>query len=122
MMFRFSDRHPAGSPFGLAALTLALALPCVAVAGQIVLTPEEPEAGNTYSGVANLRGWAVSSVGIDHIELYINGALYAARTGSSATFKWNLRTYATGNHTLQVVARDAAGNDGVSSLVTVTKK
>ncbi|HRD67707.1 MAG TPA: Ig-like domain-containing protein [Candidatus Competibacter sp.] len=43
-------------------------------AGDIVLTVEEPAASSAYSGVANLRGWAVGSAGIDRVELYVDGA------------------------------------------------
>ena len=44
-------------------------------AGDMVLAVEEPLAGNTYSGVANLRGWVVGSAGIDRVELYVDGVL-----------------------------------------------
>ncbi|MCC6135058.1 MAG: Ig-like domain-containing protein [Candidatus Contendobacter sp.] len=43
-------------------------------AGDIVFSVEEPVANNTYSGVANLRGWAVSSAGISQVELYVDDA------------------------------------------------
>jgi hypothetical protein len=35
---------------------------------------EEPVAGETHGGVGNLRGWAVSSEGIEKIEIWIDGA------------------------------------------------
>lgn len=44
-------------------------------AGDIVLAVEEPIAASTYSGVANIRGWVVGSVGIDRVDLYVDGAL-----------------------------------------------
>lgn len=44
-------------------------------AGEIVLELEEPTANSTYTGVANIRGWVVGSVGIDRVELYVNGEL-----------------------------------------------
>ena len=35
---------------------------------------EEPVKGDTYSGVGNLRGWAVATVGVDRVEIWIDGA------------------------------------------------
>ena len=43
-------------------------------AGNIVFTLEEPFPSGTATGVSNIRGWAVSTAGIDHVELRVNGA------------------------------------------------
>ena len=43
------------------------------LADSMVLTLEEPKEGGTYTGVSNLRGWAVAESGIDKIELDIDG-------------------------------------------------
>lgn len=43
-----------------------------AVDQNIKLSLEEPASAGSYSGVSNLRGWAVSKQGIDRIELYVN--------------------------------------------------
>ncbi|MCU0807904.1 MAG: hypothetical protein MUC53_08175, partial [Candidatus Contendobacter sp.] len=40
---------------------------------QIILHLEEPGCGNVYSGVGNIRGWAVAPQGIQRIELAIDG-------------------------------------------------
>lgn len=45
-----------------------------AIAGDIQLALEEPTSGSTYSGVSNVRGWAVSSAGVSRVELFIDGA------------------------------------------------
>ncbi|MDB2643919.1 zinc-dependent metalloprotease [Luminiphilus sp.] len=34
---------------------------------------EEPVPGNTYTGIRNLRGWALGSSGIDRLEVFIDG-------------------------------------------------
>lgn len=34
---------------------------------------EEPGAGSIYSGVGNLRGWSVATVGIEKVEIWIDG-------------------------------------------------
>jgi hypothetical protein len=65
---------PPRRPAALAVAGLLCALsPLGALAGEIVMTLEEPAANGTYSGVANLRGWAVSSAGIDRVELFVDG-------------------------------------------------
>ncbi|ODT78472.1 MAG: peptidase S8 [Nitrosomonadales bacterium SCN 54-20] len=54
--------------------------------------------------------------------LYIDGTLKATGKGSTLGYNWNLRNIAAGAHTVQAVARDAAGNSASSSVtVTVVK-
>jgi len=43
------------------------------LADPLVLTLEEPQEGGTYTGISNLRGWAIAESGIDKIELDIDG-------------------------------------------------
>jgi hypothetical protein len=46
----------------------------VLVAGETFrLSLEEPVAGSVYSGVGNLRGWSVASIGVDRIEVWMDG-------------------------------------------------
>lgn len=86
-----------------------------------VATITSPKNGAVIKGkTVNVGATSSDNVGVVRLELYIDGALYAASSTSSATFKWNLSGYAKGTHTLQLVARDQAGNAGVSSLVSVT--
>ena len=51
---------------------VTLALAASAHGGDITFHLEAPQEGQAYQGVANIRGWAVSSAGIDRIELYID--------------------------------------------------
>ncbi|SES76822.1 Serine protease, subtilisin family [Nitrosospira multiformis] len=54
--------------------------------------------------------------------LYIDGVLKATGKGSTLGYNWNIRSVAAGAHTVQVVAKDAAGNSASSSItVTVVK-
>jgi len=55
------------------------------------------------------------------VELYVDGALTATSTRAPFTTKWNTQRVRAGAHTLQLKAYDAAGNRGVSALVTVYK-
>jgi hypothetical protein len=61
--------------------------------------------------------------GITHM-LYIDGVLKATGKGSTLGYNWNIRkgNVAAGAHTVQVVAKDEAGNNASSSVtVTVVK-
>ena len=55
------------------AMSVICSVSVPALADSMVLTLEEPQAGGTYTGVSNLRGWAVAESGIDKIELDIDG-------------------------------------------------
>lgn len=101
----------------------------VAVAGNdIVMALEEPVNGNTYSGVANVRGWAVAPQGLQKIELYIDntfqtniplggrrvdvGSAYPTYPGSAqAGFSMaiNYSELTAGQHALTVRAIDSYG-------------
>ncbi len=43
---------------------------------RIVLNLEEPAEGSAYSGVANVRGWAVAPAGMQKVELYVDGQFF----------------------------------------------
>ena len=49
------------------------------------------------------------------LSLYIDGALKAQGTGATLTYNWNIRKLKAGAHTIQVIARDAAGNSSSAS-------
>ena len=48
--------------------------------------------------------------------IYIDGVVKATGTGASLAVNWNTRKIATGAHTIQAVARDAAGNTTTRSV------
>jgi hypothetical protein len=96
--------------------------------GGIVMELEEPAAGSTYSGIANVRGWAVASSGMDKVELYVDDQLYsqiplggrridvgtaypdypgAAQSGFAMAF--NYSGLSAGPHTFTVRAHDVTG-------------
>lgn len=53
-------------------------------------------------------------------SLYIAGKLVASTTGGTLSYNWNTRPLKNGNHTLQAVAKDAAGN-ATSVSISVKK-
>ena len=48
--------------------------------------------------------------------LYIDGVLKATVTGAAMSYRWNTRKLGAGAHSIQVVARDAAGNSSTSAV------
>jgi thermitase len=53
--------------------------------------------------------------------LYIDGKLSAKGNGGTLSYNWNSRKVASGTHTIEAVARDAAGNSS-SARVSVTTR
>ena len=93
-----------------------------------MLALEEPAPGSVYSGVSNVRGWAVAPQGLTKIELYVDGALqgniplggrradvgaaypsYPGSADSGFAMAYNYSNLAAGSHTLAVRAYDNAG-------------
>ena len=121
-----------------AILTNAILAVCLALFAQAalaqapadtILSIEQPTNNSTYTGVANLRGWAVSINGIDHIELYVDGTLkgnipsgalrtdvgnayptYPGSDKSGFSMAFNYSDLTPGQHILQVRAFDTRGN------------
>lgn len=84
-----------------------------------------PVAGSV-SGAVSITVNASDNSGAAGISLsiYIDGAQRASGTGSTLSTSWNTRprNVSAGNHTIRVVARDAAGNQSSAEvIVTVVK-
>lgn len=99
------------------------------------VTLEEPGAGAVYSGVGNLRGWAVASKDIEKVEIWIDGAYAfdapygaertdvgdrfpevekATESGFSLAFNYNLLE--PGEHNITARAYDLDGTTLDSSI------
>ncbi len=76
-----------------------------------------PSSG-AVSGNVNVLVNASDNSGAAGIKLsvYIDGQLKASGAGSSLSFNWNTRKAAAGAHTIQAVAKDAAGNTSTTSV------
>jgi hypothetical protein len=71
-------------------------LTLTATAGDIQLSLEEPMNGSFYSGISNLRGWAISSVGINRVELFLDGTLLTQIPSGSLSLRTDVgNTYPT---------------------------
>jgi thermitase len=70
------------------------------------------------SGTVNVTVNATDNNGAAGINMsvYIDGQLKASGAGSSLAYSWNTRKVAAGTHTIQAVAKDAAGNTSTTSV------
>ena len=78
-----------------------------------------PEEGSVVSGLVTVCVSATDNVGIESVELYIDGMLFDTRTTAPYNFTWDTRDYPEGNYELLAIAHDGSGNTGRSSYVTV---
>lgn len=83
----------------------------------------KPAQGAKVNGNTSIEASATDNAGANGIRqtLYIDGVAVATATGGSLKHAWNAAKASSGNHTIQVVAVDAAGNSSTSTVV-VTKK
>jgi hypothetical protein len=82
------------------------------------VTITAPNAGDSVYGTVNVAATASDDRGVTSVDLLVDGAIAATDTTAPYTFSWSAT--AVGNHTLQAVAHDAAGNAGNSAAVAVT--
>jgi hypothetical protein len=64
---------------------------------------------------------AADNVGVTGVDLLLDNAVVATDTSAPYSYKVNTRQWATGTHTLQARAHDAAGNVALSAIVTAYK-
>lgn len=116
------------SLLGIPLILFSLPVEAFAAGDSIVMNLEEPAAGSTYSGVANVRGWAVAPQGLEKVELYVDDQFFSnlplggrradvgnaypnypgsAQSGFAMAFNYSNLT--AGPHTFTVRAIDAAG-------------
>ena len=77
-----------------------------------------PVNGSNVSGMVSVGVSGSDNGGTVALQqtLYIDGKLVASGTGASLSYNWNTRKVASGIHTLQAVAQDAAGNKTTASI------
>ena len=96
---------------------------------------EEPRSGSVYSGIGNLRGWSVATVGVERVEIYVDdvystdvpyggargdvGDLFpdiegASSSGFSMAFNYNNLT--AGEHKLTARSINANGQSTENSV------
>ncbi|RKH64057.1 extracellular catalytic domain type 1 short-chain-length polyhydroxyalkanoate depolymerase [Corallococcus llansteffanensis] len=83
-----------------------------------------PTGGATVSGAVTLAANAADDRGVTKVEFLVDGAVVgqgvSAPQAGRFELSWDTAPYATGTHTLQARAYDAAGNSAASASVLVT--
>jgi len=80
-----------------------------------------PSNGATVSGTTAVSATASDNIGVVGVQFKLDGAnLGAEDTTSPYSTSWNTTSSSNGSHTLTAVARDAAGNQTTSAVVSVT--
>lgn len=85
-----------------------------------VVSISNPLSGSKVSGNVSVQASATDNVGVSSLSLYIDGKLVAKAQGRNLSYTWKTQYVASGTHSLQVTATDAAGNTG-SKVISVTK-
>jgi hypothetical protein len=104
---------------------------------EVIVSLEEPVSGGVYSGISNIRGFALAPQGISRVELYVNGQLatnvpYGGSRGDVASnypeikdsrlsgfgMTYNYSNLQTGDHTITVraVAKDGSITEATSDF------
>lgn len=78
-----------------------------------------PANGATVSGTVSVTASATDNVGVSRVEFWLDGVLQSTDFSSPYAWSWTVGA-ATGTHTLQSKAFDAANNTGSSSIVSVS--
>jgi thermitase len=74
-----------------------------------ILNPTSSVVTSNFVTVSSGASDNAGAAGITQ-SLYINGVLKSTASGGSMSYRWNTRKLGAGTYTLQVVARDQAGN------------
>ena len=75
--------------------------------------------GNTISGAITITANATDNIGVVGVQMKLDGAdLGPYITTAPYSMPWNSTGISNGCHVIGVVAKDAAGNQGIASLST----
>jgi hypothetical protein len=102
---------------------------------------EEPVVGESYSGISNLRGWAVAPNGISKVEVFVDGVFvfevpmggqrtdvgnvfptYPGSSSSGFSMAYNYKNLQPGSHSMLIRAFDSAGNFNEDEAVFSTER
>jgi len=81
-----------------------------------------PSAGAVVNGIVQVEVNAGDNVGVTEVSLYANGRLIGTDGTTPYQFSWDTASAVNGSVILTAHAIDAAGNDGVSSGLSVNVK
>ena len=78
-----------------------------------------PEEGSTVSSSIRVSVSATDNVGVETVELYINGAIFGTRTAAPYDFYCDTNDLSDGYYEFLAIGYDTSGNIGHSNYVTV---
>ncbi|MDI6734134.1 MAG: Ig-like domain-containing protein [Patescibacteria group bacterium] len=78
-----------------------------------------PQNNSNVSGTVAISVLATDNVGVYRVEFYRNNVIVGTDFSSPYGILWNTKGFVAGQYVLNAKAYDAAGNVGVSSLLTV---
>ncbi len=73
------------------------------------------------TGQVSITASASDNTGVVSVSFYVDGQLLSTDTSAPYTATWNTKKVKSGNHSLYVIAVDAAGNSTQSAAITVVK-
>jgi hypothetical protein len=111
-------RDAAGNP---TTSTILVSVSNIGDTSKPVVSITSPGNGSTVPVNATVTVSVADNIGVVRNELYVDGTLAASSTSAPFTTKWATKKATKGAHTLQSKAYDAAGNVGLSQVVTVYK-
>lgn len=79
-----------------------------------------PSANSIVSAAVAVTATATDNTAVASVELYIDNSLFETSYSEPYVFAWDTTRNTDGSHALKVVAKDLAGNQKTSTLVTVT--
>lgn len=103
-----------------AAVKMALSTVSVTDTASPTTAVSSPSGGSSASGLVTVNVSASDNVGVNKVDLLVNGAVVATDVATPYAFTWDSTKVANGTATLVAKAYDAAGNVGQSAPVSVT--
>ena len=85
-----------------------------------VVTITSPTNGATVNTKTTIKVTATDNVGVKSLTLSVDGSVVATTNTGSLSYNWNTRKVTSGSHTISATAKDAAGNQAMTSI-TVKK-
>ncbi len=87
-----------------------------------VVSISQPANNSTVSGTVTITATATDNVGLTGADVLVDGKIIQSFSSTFGVYNvsWNTTQYSVGSHTIQVKAKDTAGNVGSSPLVTVS--
>jgi hypothetical protein len=79
-----------------------------------------PTSGATVSGTTTISASASDNVGVTQVDFYVDSVLKGSDTSSPYSYSWATTAYSNGAHSIYSKAKDAAGNVGTSTTISVT--